>query len=148
MLRWLLASGHLLAFGIGLGAIWVRARSLRAVPDPAALGRALRADAWWGIAALLWIGTGVPRLLLGTEKPTDYYLASHLFWVKMLLFLGILLLEIGPAVALTRWRLALRRNLAPDTARAGRWAVFSRAEFVLVLVMLFVATAVARAMGV
>lgn len=147
MLRWLLATGHLLAFGIGLGAIWVRARSLRAVPDPAALARALRADAWWGIAALLWIGTGLPRLLLGTEKPTDYYLASHVFWLKMLLFLGILLLEIGPAVALTRWRLALRRHAMPDTALAGRWAAFSRAEFVLLLAMLFAATAVARTMG-
>ena len=148
MLRWLLATIHLLAFGIGLGAIWVRARSLRAVPDPAALARALRADAWWGIAALLWIGTGLPRLLLGTEKPADYYLASHIFWLKMLLFFGILLLEIGPAVALTRWRLALRRQTTPDTSLAGRWAAFSRAELVLLLVMLFAATAVARTMGV
>jgi putative membrane protein len=146
MLRWLLATVHLLAFGIGLGAIWVRARSLRAVPDPAAIARALRADAWWGIAALLWIGTGLPRLFLGTEKPTDYYLASHLFWLKMLLFLGVLLLEIGPAIALTRWRLAIRKREAPDTTRASRWAQVSRVEFALVLAMLLVATAVARTM--
>jgi putative membrane protein len=82
MLRWLLAMAHLLAFGIGLGAIWARARALRAVArgtDPNALGRALVADSWLGIAAILWIATGLWRLLAGTEKPSAYYYANHVF---------------------------------------------------------------------
>src|SRR5262249_30821806 len=94
--RWLLASFHLLAFGIGLGAIWVRGRALRSPHDPAAIRRALRADIWWGVAALLWLATGLPRLFLGLEKPTSYYLHNHVFWLKMSLFLLIILFEMGP----------------------------------------------------
>lgn len=147
MLRWLLASFHLLAFGIGLGAIWVRARSLPAAQDPVILRRALRADAWWGIAALLWLGTGLPRLLMGTEKATAYYLSSHVFWLKMALFLVILLLELGPIVTLGAWRRGLRRGQAPDTRLAARFATTSRIQLVLLLVMLFAATAMARGYG-
>ena len=64
MLRWLLAAIHLLALGLGLGAVWVRARALGADPaDHGTLGRALAADSAWGAAAFLWIGTGLWRLL-------------------------------------------------------------------------------------
>jgi putative membrane protein len=147
MLRWLLASVHLLAFGIGLGSIEVRARALSRLPDPPSLRRALSSDAWWGIAALLWVGTGLPRLFLGTEKPTAYYTANHLFWLKMGLFTVIFLLELRPMVTLTRWRRALARGEAPDTALAPRLARSSRIQIALVLGMLFVATAMARGYG-
>jgi putative membrane protein len=147
MLQWLLAAFHLLALGIGLGAVWVRARSLQGVSDPACLQRALRADNWWGVAALLWVGTGLARLLLGTEKPTAYYLANHLFWLKMTLFLAILALEVGPMISLIRWRIALAKGAAPDLSRSGRWAAFSRVEAALVVAMVFVATAMARGFG-
>src|SRR2546427_755314 len=44
VLRWLLAADHLLALGIGLGAVWVRARALTSVvSDRAALPRAFAA---------------------------------------------------------------------------------------------------------
>lgn len=147
MLRWLLASLHLLGLGVGLGAIWVRSRALQGVPDKECLQRTLRADAWWGIAALLWLGTGLPRLLIGTEKPTAYYLANHLFWLKMALFVLVVLLELGPMMDLTRWRSALRRGQTPDTSRAPRWARISRIQAGLVLLLLFVATAMARGYG-
>ena len=147
MLRWLLASLHLLALGIGLGAIWVRARALHGLPDLGCLRRALRADAWWGLAALLWLGTGLPRLLVGTEKPTDYYLANHLFWLKMSLFGLVVLLELAPAVAFTGWRAALRHGETPNTTLAPRWALISRIEAGLVLLLLFTATAIARGYG-
>ena len=70
-LRWLLAAAHLLGFGIGLGAVWTRARSIRSQPlDEEALRRTFAADSWWGVSALLLIGSGVWRLLSGTEKLT------------------------------------------------------------------------------
>lgn len=147
LLRWLLAAFHLLAFGIGLGAIWVRARALQGVPEEGCVRRVLRADSWWGVAALLWLATGLPRLLMGTEKPTAYYLANHLFWLKMALFLLVFLLELGPMLGFIRWRNALRQGKAPDTTLAPRWALISRVEIGLVLVLLFVATAMARGFG-
>jgi len=147
MLPWLLASFHLLAFGIGLGAIWVRARSLSSAQDLVSIRRALRADAWWGIAALLWLGTGLPRLLMGTEKATGYYLSNHVFWLKMAMFVVIFFLELGPIVTLGAWRGALRRGQAPDTRRAARFATTSRIQLVLLLLILFAATAMARGYG-
>ena len=100
MLRWLLAALHLLALGIGLGAVWSRARSLRQPLDSPGLRRVLAADAWWGIAALLWISTGLWRWLGGLEKGTAYYLQNHVFWTKMLLLAVILALEVGPIITL------------------------------------------------
>ena len=53
-LRWLLAAAHLLALGIGLGAVWARARAVGSRGlDLGGIKRALIADAWWGVAALL-----------------------------------------------------------------------------------------------
>src|SRR5919197_6664499 len=99
MLRWILAAIHLLGLGIGLGAVWVRARSLRVRPlDRPALQRTFAADSWWGLAAAVWIGSGLWRLLAGTEKPTAYYLSNHAFYAKMGLLVGILLLEVWPMV--------------------------------------------------
>src|SRR5207247_5390021 len=57
-IRWLLAAVHLLALGVGLGAVWARGRALQAPLDVPALRRVFSADTWWGIAAVLWIGTG------------------------------------------------------------------------------------------
>ena len=41
----------------------------------------------WGIAAALWLVTGLLRAFAGLEKGTGFYLASPLFWTKMGLFL-------------------------------------------------------------
>jgi hypothetical protein len=82
-LRWLLAGLHLLALGVGLGAVWVRGRSLLSRLDERGLHAVFLADMWWGIAAFIWIGTGLWRLLAGLEKDTSYYLHNHLFLTKM-----------------------------------------------------------------
>jgi len=51
-IRWRLASLHLPALGVGLGAVWARGRALRGTLDPPGLSRLVAADAAWGIAAL------------------------------------------------------------------------------------------------
>ncbi|MCI0434527.1 MAG: DUF2214 family protein [Gemmatimonadetes bacterium] len=71
-LRWLIVSLHLLALPLGLGAITARARALRGPFDDAGLRRIFRADSLWGLAALLWISTGVGRAFGGLEKGTAY----------------------------------------------------------------------------
>lgn len=147
MIRWLLASIHLLGLGIGLGAIWVRARALRGPLDAAGLRRALAADTWWGVAAIVWISTGLARAFAGFEKGTQYYLHNHFFLTKMALLLGILALEIAPMIALVRWRIALGRRQAPDLARAATYGRISDVQAVLVLLMLLAATAMARGLG-
>jgi len=147
VIRWLVAAVHLLALGIGLGSVWARGRALRQAPDVGAIRRALAADAAWGIAALLWVSTGLWRAFGGLEKGSAYYLANHVFWGKMALFLVITAMEIPMAVALGRWRTRLKRGEAVDTARAGTFATLSTVQAALVVAMVFAATAMARGFG-
>ena len=130
ILRWVLAAVHLLALGIGLGAVYVRGKALSGRIDADKVRAALAADAWWGLAALLWVGCGLWRLFGSVEKDTAYYMGNHVFWTKMLLFIGILAMEIRPMITLSRWRRELARGhptqyleCRPDLAaqlRAGR----------------------------
>ena len=147
-LRWLLAAVHLLGLGIGLGAVWARARALGSGElDIGAVRRVLTADAWWGIAALVWVASGLVRLLAGTEKPTGYYLHNHAFWGKMALFVAIVLLEIRPIVTFGRWRALVRRGEMPPPAPAGALARVSYIQAALVVLMVLAATAMARGLG-
>jgi putative membrane protein len=146
-LRWVLAALHLLALGIGLGAVWARGRNLKSELQPNSLRKVFRADALWGAAAVLWISTGVWRFLGGTEKPTSYYLENHVFLTKMGLFLVILLLEIGPMVTLIRWRRIVAAGQSLDTGAARRMANISFIQAGLIVLIVFAATAMARGMG-
>lgn len=147
ILRWLLASAHLLALAIGFAAIIIRARALGSSLDGFGLRRVLAADNWWGLAAFLWIGTGLARVLLGTEKATAYYTGNPVFWLKMGLFGMVFLLELLPMITLIQWRNALRRSVTPDLRSAPRLATISWLEAALVLSIIFVATALARGIG-
>jgi putative membrane protein len=145
--RWLFAWMHLLGLGIGLSAVWARARALRGPLDAAGLRRVFYADGWWGAAGVIWIGTGLVRMIGGLEKGMEYYLQSHVFWGKMTLLLVLIVLEIGPAVTLVRWRRQLAKGAQPDTRLAGRFARISYTQVVLVLLMVLAATAMARGVG-
>jgi uncharacterized membrane protein len=147
-LRLVLAWLHLLALGIGLAAVWGRARGLRASliepQDPAAIKRALTADTWWGIAAGLWLITGLWRLIGGTEKSTSYYLTNHLFFAKMGMFVIVLAIEIWPMVTLIRWRTG---KAQPNPRDVGRIEVISYLECALVAAMVLAAVSMARGYG-
>lgn len=145
--RWLFAAFHLLPLGIGLGAVWARARALGGPFDASGLRRVFSADAWWGVAAGLWIVTGLVRAFAGLEKGSTYYLHNHVFWLKMALLLLILILEVSPMVALVRWRAQTRRGEPVDTRLAGRFARISYVQAGLVALMVLAATAMARGYG-
>jgi putative membrane protein len=106
VLRLALAATHLLALGIGLGAIWARSRALR-----------------------------------GTVA---YYLQNPLFHLKMGLFVLVLALEVWPMITLIRWRRAMGRNQTAAFGAAGRIARISTIEAFLIVIMVFVAAALAR----
>lgn len=141
------AALHLLALGIGLGAVWARGSALwGGAPDDAAVARALAADNWWGLAALLWLGTGVPRLLW-LEKGVPYYMHNHFFFAKMGLFAVLGCLELWPMVVLIGWRVKQARGVPVDYAAAGRIAWISRIEAVGIVAMVCCAAAMARGLG-
>ncbi len=145
--RWVLATVHLLALGIGLGAVYVRGRALGGRMDADKVRAALAADAWWGLAAILWVGSGLWRLFGSVEKDTAYYMGNHVFWTKMFLFLGVLTMEIRPMLTLSRWRRELARGIPPNTSSAARISRLSYAEAGLIVLMVLAATAMARGIG-
>ncbi|HMQ29443.1 MAG TPA: DUF2214 family protein [Chloroflexaceae bacterium] len=144
LLSWSVAALHLLALGIGLPAVWMRGRTLREALDPATLRRAFVFDNLWGVAAAMWLMTGLWRAFGGLEKGSSYYLSSTAFWVKMGLLGLVLVLEIWPMVTLIRWRLRLGRGVAVDTTPARAIATISVVQTALIVLMVLAATAMAR----
>ena len=140
LLSWVFAAVHLIALGVGLGAIFARSRALRGSLDADGLHRVFFADNLWGLAALLWLGTGIPRAFMGLAKGSDYYLHQPSFHLKMALFLLIVGLEILPMLTLIRWR----RGHPAEPAQAAVLARISTGQTAIVVVMVFVATAMAR----
>jgi putative membrane protein len=135
---------HVLALAIGLPAVWLRGRALRAPLDAAGLGRLFAADAVWGVAAALWLGTGLLRAFAGLEKGSAFYLSSSLFWTKMALFLLVVALEIRPMVTFIRWRALRGRGQTPDTGGARGLYVINHIEMAVVVLIVFVAAFMAR----
>ena len=148
MIAALVSALHLLALALGLPSVYFRGRALRGRLDADGLRQLFLADNVWGLAAALWLVTGLLRAFGGLEKGTAFYLASTLFWTKMALFALILLLEIWPMTTFLRWRSARRRGAAPDTSSARGLYLVNHVEMALVVLMVFVAAFMARGFGV
>lgn len=150
-MRITLAVLHLIALGIGIGAIYTRARAAHGLPgNPERLRTVLVADNWWSLAAILWIGTGLWRWLGSVEKSASYYWYNHVFYAKMGLLVLVLALEIWPMVTLIRWRGASRRGGVDPSqlaSRGPRIARISDLQLLLVLGMVVAATLLARGYG-
>src|SRR5712692_5742094 len=95
---------HVLALALGLPSVYLRGRALKGRLDGEGMRQLFLADTIWGIAAALWLATGLLRAFAGLEKGSQFYLASSLFWTKMTLFLAVVLLEIWPMATFIRWR--------------------------------------------
>jgi putative membrane protein len=146
-LQWIVAFSHLLALGIGMGAVWARGRALRGTLDDAGLKNVFYADNWYGIAALIWIVTGVWRAFGGLEKGTDYYLHSMPFLIKMGLYVLLAALETWPMIVLIKWRLRLEKGETIDTGKARLFALFSEMETIGLIGLVMAATAMSRGVG-
>jgi putative membrane protein len=138
---------HVIALAIGLPAVFLRGRALKGRLDADGLRRLFAADTAWGLAALLWLVTGLLRAFAGLEKGTAFYLASPLFWLKMALFVAIVALELWPMATFIRWRSEQKRGMAPDTSRAATFFRLSHVQLALVVLMVFVASFMARGFG-
>jgi len=144
---WILAAVHLLPLTVGLSAVWARGRALSGSLTAQSLQRAFFADNFWGLAAVVWIVSGLLRAFGGFEKGTDYYLSNGLFWLKMVSLLLIMVLEIWPMITLIRWRIQMGRGQQPDTRPAAAFARISYVQVALTLVMVLAATGMARGVG-
>lgn len=144
----LLSTFHLLALALGLPGVVMRGRALRRLAtDPAAVDDVFFADNLWGLAALLWIGTGLARMLGDFEKGSAFYLNSHSFLVKLGLLGAAFLLELWPMITFIRWRVRKAKGLPVDTSKHALLWRINTAEVALTLVIPFVASLMARGIG-
>jgi putative membrane protein len=146
-LSYLLAALHILTFGIGFYAIWSRANAFKKLREVSGLNTVFKADNLWGVAALLWIATGLWRAFGGLEKGSHYYLHSNTFIAKMVLFLLVVIIEIKPMVTLIQWRIRKRKSEPMDLSSARLLARLSHIELGLLVIIVFLATAMARGIG-
>ncbi|MCK6523712.1 DUF2214 family protein [Myxococcota bacterium] len=142
-----LSALHLLAMGLGLVSLRGRGLALAGPLDAPGRQQLLRHDNAWGLAAALWVGTGLARAFGGVEKGLDFYMASGAFHLKMGLFALVLVLELWPMITFLRWRFDIACGREPDTRRARAFLWINRVEAVVVVLMVFVASFMARGLG-
>ncbi len=147
--RSLLSALHIVALPLGFTSLFLRGMRLRELRrsrgDVGTRAALLSADNVWGLAALLWIVTGLTRAFAGLEKTPDYYLRNGFFWVKMGLFLVVFALEAQPMVTFIRWRIAKDRAAElVASAPLDRLIALNDVETVLVLIIPFAAALMAR----
>ena len=137
---------HVATLAIGFGGLLIRTRALKKLSSTDGLTDVFYGDNLYGIAALLWIGTGFWRAFGGLEKGTDYYLDSAAFLIKMGLFTLIFLLEIYPMVTFIKWRIATKRQQPVDITVASTLYRLCMAQLAVLLAIVYMATAMARGM--
>ena len=139
----LLSAVHLLTLALGLGAVYLRGRALAGPLDEAGWRRLLTADNAWGIAAALWIASGLGRVFFAGKDPAFYW-RNGFFWVKLGLFLLVFVLEVIPMITFIRVRSALRRGMALTRFSVEAYRRINSAEMALVVAIVFVAALMAR----
>ena len=139
----LLSAIHVLTLALGAGALFARGRALANPLDERGWPRLLAADNAWGIAALLWIASGVARVFAGGKTPSFYW-HNGFFWIKMGLFALVFLLELAPMIAFIRVRIARGRAAAMPHVPIEMFRRVNTIELILVVSIVFVAAFMAR----
>ena len=139
----LLSAIHLLTLALGLGAVVMRGRALRQPLDDTGWKRLLAADNAWGIAAALWIATGLGRVFFGGKEP-GFYWRNGFFWTKLALFGVIFALELMPMMTFVRVRSARRRRIPLPRLSIEAYRLINTVEIGLVVAIVFVAAFMAR----
>src|SRR5262245_40529906 len=130
----LLSAIHMLTLAVGVAAIFARGRALTRPLDALGWRRLLAADNVWGVAALLWIASGLGRVFYGGKEPSFYW-RNGFFWVKMGLFGLVFVLELAPMVTFMRVRAARRRHSVLPTFPIQVYRRINNAELALVVVI-------------
>jgi putative membrane protein len=146
---WALASLHHLAIFTLAATLAAELAILSVSVDAAALRRLARIDTAYGAAATAVVIFGVLRVIYGA-KGYEYYLANHIFWTKMALFVIVGLLSIPPTMRYIKWMRRLRADASfrPEIAEIARLRNFLWAEAAFFLAIPIAAAAMARGYGI
>jgi putative membrane protein len=145
---WALASLHHLAIFTLAATLAAELAILTIDINTKAIGRLARIDMVYGLSAMAVVIAGIARVIWGA-KGYEYYLANHIFWTKMALFLIVGLLSIAPTVRYLAWARRLRGDAAfrPETSEVARMRAYLWAEAAFFLAIPVAAAAMARGYG-
>lgn len=136
-----LAIAHHLAAFMLLAILAIEWALLRPGITPAQLRFVGALDAGYGLSALVVIGAGIARVMLG-PKGMAFYTGNPVFWLKMAVFVAIGLLSIAPTVALLQWRRA-----APSDAQVAGLRKWLGLQLMLFPLLPIAAALMARGLG-
>jgi len=139
----LLSAIHVLTLALGLGAVFIRGRALAGPLDDRGWQRLLAADNAWGVAAGLWIVSGLGRVFFG-GKESSFYWHNGFFWIKLSLFAVVFALELMPMITFIRVRTARARRTTLPRFSIESLRRINTAELGLVVTIVFVAAFMAR----
>ena len=139
----LLSAIHILTLALGLGAVFLRGQALAGPLDEAGWKRLLAADNAWGIAAALWIASGLGRVFFG-GKETSFYWRNGFFWTKLALFGLVFALELKPMMTFMGVRSARRRHAALPPFSVDALRLINATELALVVAIVVNASFMAR----
>lgn len=119
---------HLLAVGLGAGMLLTEYWLCRRMPDRTQVRLLGQVDLGYQLALIGALATGLARALYyGQDIP--YYLANRLFWLKIAIFLMIVVVAIAPTLQYIRWNREAR--IAPAFAPLTRDVERVRASIAL-----------------
>ena len=147
-LDWLLASFHHICVFALFVILGTQIVLVRPGMDAGVLARVGRLDLFYGIIAGLTLFAGLLRVFFGA-KDSGFYLANHVFWTKLVLFLLVALLSIRPTLRIIAWRRALASDpkALPADKDVRQTRIFIHAEAVVLFLIPIAAAAMARGIG-
>ena len=139
---------HLLAAGIGAGLLLTEYWLCRRMPDRTQARLLGTVDLGYQLALIASLATGLARALYYGQA-ADYYLGNRLFWLKIAIFLVIILVAIAPTLQYIRWNREARTapTFAPLTRDLERVRASISLGLGLWLVLPLIGILVARGYG-
>ena len=94
---------HFSAMFLVFGFLTVEVMLVREPVDARAAVLLRRSDAWYVGSAIATLVTGIIRLSYGA-KGMAFYIGNPVFWLKLALFVAVLLVSVLPTRQFVRWR--------------------------------------------
>jgi putative membrane protein len=139
---------HLLTYGLAMGLLLSEYWLCRRNPDRLQVRLLGTVDLGYLLSLIASLATGLARVLF-FGRDTAYYLANHLFWLKIALFAAILLMAVFANRQFIRWNQEARSApaFAPLTRDVEQLRGNLAMQLGLLLLLPLLAVLVARGYG-
>src|SRR5262245_60294374 len=139
---------HLVSIGVGAGLLLTEHWLCRRMPDRQQVRLLGQVDLGYQLALIGSLATGLARALYYGQDAA-YYLSNRLFWLKIAIYVAVVMIAIGPTLQYIRWNRESRSApaFAPLTREVERVRAAIALGLGLWLILPLVAILVARGYG-